>query len=140
MPDSTGPVTLSTGVAVTDDRPVQPRAEWLTECRQRFGDDPYLWAFECPNCGDVATGAEFRDALADSEVATSAVLGQHCIGRHLGALQVEAGRWDGRGCDWVAFGLLGTLGKGRLIDIDGRVVEAFNFAPDTNDPSGTSDG
>ena len=37
---------------------------------------------------------------------------------------------DGLGCDWAAYGLFGTLGKGRSVTTeDGNVVEVFDFAP-----------
>lgn len=81
---------------------------------ERFGTDPMAWAFKCPGCGDVATGQDFRDALdADprhnrdgSATTASDVIGQQCIGRFLGVLSTPATVWKGRGCDWVAFGLI----------------------------------
>ncbi|MBB0232555.1 VVA0879 family protein, partial [Streptomyces calidiresistens] len=39
------------------------QAELLAEARAAFGNDPLTWAFRCPNCGDVATGQDFRHAL-----------------------------------------------------------------------------
>lgn len=87
------------------------QAELVAEARDRFGDDPLDWAFRCPTCGDVATGRDFRQALADhprerdgKPTIASDVLAQECIGRTLGAL----GRDDytGRGCNWAAYGLI----------------------------------
>lgn len=80
--------------------------ELLAEAVARFGDDPMGFKFQCPNCDDVASLQEFRDAGADPGRA-----GQECIGRHLGALSRAAGsveayrRGGGRGCDWAAYGL-----------------------------------
>ena len=85
--------------------------ELRAELEERFGPDPMEWAFVCPHCGDVATGGDFRRAL-DSRgqvgESVSARLGQICIGRVLGILDLparEAHLWTGRGCDWTAFGL-----------------------------------
>lgn len=86
--------------------------EFLTLLRERFGDSPYDWAFVCPNCGDVATGGDFKAALEEypktnrsgNPVTASDILGQQCIGRTLGAL-TKSGKYTGRGCDWAAGGL-----------------------------------
>lgn len=104
----------------------------VAELRRRFGDDPSAWAFVCPRCGDVASAADFRDALEanprtnrDGTAKTSShLLGQECIGRTLGALSAD--NYDGRGCDWCAFGLLpGPL----AIEMpDGHVASSFNIA------------
>jgi hypothetical protein len=73
------------------------QAELAAEAQERFGDDPIAWAFECPSCGDVATLKDFRDAGPGASL-----VGQECIGRHLGALKKP---YSGRGCDWAAYGL-----------------------------------
>jgi hypothetical protein len=37
---------------------------------------------------------------------------------------------DGLGCDWAAYGLFQTLGKGRVVIAeDGSEVPVFDFAP-----------
>jgi hypothetical protein len=33
--------------------------------RQRFGPDPWTWAFQCPGCGHVATGRSFPPEHAE---------------------------------------------------------------------------
>lgn len=125
----TNTVHLGTGVTVTMDRPVQSQAEFVEEASRRFGDDPMGWAFVCPHCGDVATGQDFADALAGTDRPASRYLGRECIGRVLGALSAaRLEEWAGRGCDWAAYGLLGTLGKGQLVDTDAGVMDAFAFA------------
>ena len=111
-------------------------AELVAELKQRFGDNPMAWAFECPNCGDVATGQDFRDALAAHPrkhrvggvpIITSDILGIECIGRTLGALRQRAGDfWDGRGCDWAAYGLL--PGPWEIVKADGRSMYGFPIA------------
>lgn len=81
------------------------RADFEAEARGLFGADVMGWAFCCPNCGDIATPQDFADAGADPNLT-----GQECIGRHLGALKQPAGKRGknraGRGCDWVAYGLI----------------------------------
>lgn len=81
------------------------QAQLMDEAKQRFGDDPLKWAFECPHCGDVATLGDFQQLGVDPARA-----GQECIGRHLGALQRPPGtdpaEYASRGCDWVSYGLI----------------------------------
>lgn len=85
--------------------------ELWAEARAAFGEDPLNWAFVCPGCKDVATGADFRKALEDRPrqlpngnlAQHSDFLSQECIGRTLGALSKG---YNGRGCTWAAYGLL----------------------------------
>lgn len=113
------------------------QAELVAETTERFGADPIKWAFVCPTCGDVATGEDFRQVLADSprkhrsgaDVIASDVVGQECIGRSLGALEGPKEQWKGRGCDWVAYGLFG--GPWTIALPDGRSMHAFPLAPAT---------
>lgn len=106
--------------------------ELRAEAKRRFGDDPMNWAFVCPRCGDVATGADFREALAaaGSTRPASAALGQECIGRTIGALSRDRGgeKYEGRGCDWAAYGLVrGPV----IVTLDNRkTMGAFDFAPE----------
>lgn len=110
-------VKLSKGVTLTTDQPLLTHDEWLDEGRRRFGEDMAAWAFVCPNCGARSTVEDFAAVKAGTA-------GRECIGRHL----------DGRGCDWAAYGLLGTKGKGVLVEMpSGVIYEAFAFAE-------TSDG
>lgn len=108
------------------------QAELVAEARDRFGDDALKWAFECPSCKDVATGEDFRNALKEhprtgrdgEPLPASALLGQECIGRTLGAL--EEG-YTGRGCNWAAYGLF--PGPWEIVLPDGRSVHGFPLAP-----------
>lgn len=81
------------------------QAELVAEAEERFGKDWLDWAFTCPSCGDVATFRDFKQTGAGA-----ALCGQHCIGRHLGALNKHSNRpnrkKDRRGCDWTAYGLI----------------------------------
>lgn len=81
--------------------------ELQDECIKRFGPDPAKWAFRCPSCDDVAVAADFSPFTKSGF--GSELLGQECIGRHLGALsyktQEEWKASGGRGCDWAAYGL-----------------------------------
>lgn len=65
--------------------------------------------FVCPRCGREQTIREFKEHGIEPHHAY-----KDCIGRHV----------PGVGCDWASYGLLGTLGKGRLVD----GIEVFNFA------------
>ena len=113
--------------------------ELLALLTERFGPSHTNWAFQCPSCGDVATGADFQDALAENPiirqdgttVTASDIFGQHCIGRNLGALQGKAKDWKGRGCDWTAYGLfMGPV----TIDLgDGKKMHCFPLANPTPD-------
>ena len=96
--------------------------EWLSELKERFGDDLTKWAFVCPACGKVSTVQEFKDAGADPNDAY-----QTCIGRHIG-----------KGCNWAAFGLFKTLnGRDRqprtargdvIVTEDKKEVPVFSMA------------
>jgi hypothetical protein len=96
------------------------QAELVAEAKERFGDDPKAYAFLCPKCEDVATIADFID-VGEPDAA-----GQHCIGRNLGALKVLPDEWQGRGCDWTAYGLFG--GPWTVVMPDGREVHSFPLA------------
>ena len=103
--------------------------QFITTLTERFGESPAEWAFICPNCGDIATGMDFRTALAEhprGAVTASDVMGQQCIGRILGALSGPAGKWKGRGCDWAAGGLFcGPM----YVQVDDHYVPSFAIAP-----------
>jgi hypothetical protein len=51
-------------------------AEWRTEATRLFGQLPLQWKFQCPICGNVQTGAEFKARGAEPERAY-----RECIGR-----------------------------------------------------------
>lgn len=102
---------------------------------ERFGEDVYNWAFQCPSCKDVATAQDFVDALKDrpitredgSKMTASDILGKQCIGRNLGALEeADQSDWKGRGCDWAAYGLF--RGPVTVVMPDGKEVCSFPVA------------
>ena len=87
---------------------VLTQEELWAEARERFGQNSIDWAFQCPSCGDIATGVEMSKALAlcprkakhaDRDVRYEEVLGQECIGRILG-------KAADRGCRYAAFGFI----------------------------------
>jgi hypothetical protein len=101
----------------------QSLEEWRAEMKRRFPSRDEV-AFVCPACGHIATIKDHIDAGGDWNDAPQA-----CIGRTTG-LGTKNQKDEGNGCNWAAFGLLGTLGKGRKIEMpDGNVVEVFDFAP-----------
>lgn len=94
----------------------QSAEEWRDEAIQRFGSLLQA-AFVCPNCGRRNTVEEFREFEDKGAIPDTAA--KQCIGR----FDPE------RGCDWAAFGLFRTLGKGRRVTVEGGdVIEVFDFA------------
>ncbi len=100
------------------------QAELCEEMERRFGPIRSHWAFICPMCGDVANAQDFVAAGADPNR-----VGQECIGRSLGVLKRDQppGGYQGRGCDWCAYGLF----RGPLFVTmpDGREIASFRIAP-----------
>lgn len=98
----------------------QTQAEWEAEGERRFGPDKMKWRFVCAACGHEQCAEDFRqfkDRGAEPGHAYN-----RCIGRYDRSIA---------DCDWAAFGLLGTMGKGRIITSpDGDVSEIFDFAPE----------
>lgn len=103
----------------------QTLEEWLSEGKKRFGDDFTNWKFRCPACGHVASGQDFKKLGAKPND-----MYQICIGRANGkGTDGMKGKDEGNGCNWAAFGLFGTLDKGRIvITPEGKEVEVFDFA------------
>ncbi len=96
------------------------QTELLAEAKERFGDDVLNIAFQCPVCGDVAKIGDFKHEDRGRA-------GQECIGRSLGALLVRPpAKWEGRGCDWAAYGLFS--GPWTVVFPDGHEVSSFPLA------------
>lgn len=105
-------------------------ADWLSEARRLFGDDPKLWAFECPVCGNIQTLTQFNDIGVEPQYAY-----QECIGRHMKTRASNLGSTpakDGKKspCDYAAYGLFRAL-KGHLVipEGGGKSVAVLPFAP-----------
>lgn len=104
----------------------QTHDNWMKEARSRFGDDPMDFAFICPRCKRINKISEFKERGAKNADAAAV----ECIGRYAGVLNVKSNEdFVGPGCDWVAYGLFGTMGFGRTIIIGDKRVEVFDFAP-----------
>ncbi|SET95427.1 hypothetical protein SAMN05421676_11245 [Salinibacillus kushneri] len=97
--------------------------EWLEEGSKLFGENKLKWKFKCPACGHLASIEDFVEHDADPNDAY-----QKCIGRVNG--KGTKNQTDlGHGCNWAAYGLFGTLDKGRtVISEDGDEVSVFDFA------------
>lgn len=102
----------------------QTYEEWIAEGRELFGKDFIDWKFVCPACGRVSSGWDFKEAGGEPND-----MYQCCIGRLNGNMRPSSKALDGNGCDWCAFGLLKTLGKGRIVVKDDQEIEVFDFAP-----------
>ena len=100
----------------------QPLQEWLEEGKQKYGEDVKKWKFKCPACGHISSVQDFVDVGGDANNAY-----QNCIGRFNGKGK-GGGKDEGFGCDWAAYGLFGTLGKGRFVANEGKEIDVFDFA------------
>lgn len=96
--------------------------EWQEEGKRLFGDDILNWKFKCPMCGHVATVREFKDIGV--EKLESAY--QECIGRYKG--QGAPSKANGKGCNWVSYGLFGIPSGGVLVEVDNSISHIFDFA------------
>lgn len=136
-PDSVTPTAEDKAEQVERWRYTQ--AELIAMARERFGDNPREWAFQCPNCKDIATPADFLALNQDpdytsrfTEPTTGQECGQDCIGRYLGARDRAAKGTDGqghakRGCDWTAYGFF--PGPWIIEMPDRTQLKAFRLAP-----------
>jgi hypothetical protein len=136
---------------VKHDRPVFADVEaWRAEAVRRFGDDPLQWRFVCPSCGHVASCADFKELGVDPGRAPHECIGRALreIGRadetYTGPESVIVGHDDegeaiyesrgparkdsGKPCDWAAFGLFGTLGRGSVVARPEGETWVFDFA------------
>lgn len=86
--------------------------EWRAEGERLFGSNPYDLKFVCPKCGQVSSGNDFKELGVEDAVNAMYV---DCIGRHT----------KEKGCNWAAYGLFGTLGKG--IQVGEKEQEVFSF-------------
>lgn len=103
----------------------QTLKEWQNEAISKFGVNPDNWEFKCPACGHVSSVKDFKKLGDDGNAAY-----QECIGRHNGkGSDGLNGKDEGQGCNWAAYGLLGNLGKGRVvITPENKEIEIFDFA------------
>lgn len=123
---------LSGNRTMRTDRKPTPVDVWLHEGQHLFGPDVTAWRFKCPMCGKEYSVQEFIDAGGENGPNGAY---QECIGRYLGAGAPGSPDGNHNGCNWAAYGFFGTCGKGRLIQTDNGVVEAFHYAD-----GGVSDG
>lgn len=89
-------------------------AEWTAERERLFGFSPDSAKFVCPRCGNVASGADFKKLNVEDRANK---MYSNCLGRFS----------DGIDCDWAAYGLFGTMGKGIIVDAGDKEVEVFDF-------------
>lgn len=116
------------GATVCTTRKATPVSEWLAEAKGLFGPDVKKWRFTCPMCGITYSIEEFT--LAGGKDPNYAY--QECIGRYRHAGPPDDKNGNPCGCNWCAYGLLGTAGKGRVIEAeDGSHIEVFHFAAST---------
>lgn len=120
------------------------RDELWAEARARFGEDSLDWAFICPGCKDIATGADFQRVLEEhprqlpngNRAVYFDFLSQECIGRTLGALSKG---YTGRGCKWAAYGLFPGPWQVTFPGLD-KPRSCFALAPAPAMPVGSGGG
>lgn len=83
----------------------QTLEEWRNEAVERFGEQGRHWKFVCPKCSNVQTAKDFVEQTGMKPEDAVNLVYQDCIGRHV----------EGIGCNWAAYGLLGTFGNGRIV-------------------------
>ncbi len=87
--------------------------DWISQLKERFGNDPAKWAFKCVNCGNVQTAQDFIDNNVEEHKESVYF---NCIGRYV----------KGKGCDWTLGGLL-KMNKVSVMK-DALVVPVFEMA------------
>lgn len=102
--------------------------EWQAKGKELFGDNILNWAFICPACGKISTGFDFKNAGATQNDTYNSCIGRH-NGKGISGVSFKGGNPPENGCDWAAFGLFKTLGKGDVvISEDGSTIHIFKFA------------
>jgi hypothetical protein len=92
--------------------------EWRNEAIARFGEKASEWKFICSACEHIQSVGDFREKDLDPQKSYT-----NCMGRFDPTID----------CNWVSYGLLGSLDKGRIvITEDGEKSEIFDFAPISN--------
>lgn len=84
--------------------------EFAQMATARFGHEVIYWAYECPNCGDIARVRDFPPSKR-------MLAGIECIGRHV----------EGRGCKRTAYGMV--PGPWAVMLPDGTIADCFALAP-----------
>lgn len=95
----------------------QSLKDWIKEAEDKFvspGRGKGAVAFQCPRCKRIQTLKDFKDRGLNYNLAYL-----ECLGRYDKSI----------GCDWTAYGLLGTMGHGRIVIHDGGEMQVFDFAP-----------
>lgn len=98
--------------------------EWREKGETLFGKDFKTWQFVCPGCGNVASIQDFINLGQDEENACNHSYNE-CISRYTNAGSPQQNK---KPCNWAAYGLLGTLGKGIMIEVkEEKEIEIFDF-------------
>lgn len=112
--------------------------EWRAEATRTFGEDEGNWSFRCPICGHIQSAYSIIVAgYGDPNRAYKQCYGQGT--RDDKGLAEKQGKPKGAkaDCDWKAYGLFGTIGKGIKVTFpEGDTAETFAFAERTA-PTGT---
>lgn len=105
-----------------------PVAEWLSQARSLFGDDPKKWRFKCPVCGHSQTLADFEAIGAEPQSAYTECIGRYLLSRASGLGSKSADGGKKSPCDYAAFGLFRLSPAPEVVpDGGGKPVAVFAF-------------
>lgn len=109
-----------------DDR-VIPVADWLAEGLRLFGEFHSDWRFQCPVCGHIQTGGDFKALKLEPQKVY-----RECIGRHLPDSARNLGETAAKDgskspCDYAAYGLF-SFGRQIMPDGGTKPTTVFPFA------------
>lgn len=102
--------------------------EWLAKGAELFGTNILNWAFICPMCGKISTGKDFKDLGVDPNHIYNTCIGRY-NGKGISGLSFKGDTPPEFGCDWAAFGILKTFGRGDIVIKDDHEINVFKFAP-----------
>lgn len=95
--------------------------QFLSEAKEKFGEDPKNWLFICPVCKTIQGYYDFKKVgLEDDKILK--YIAFSCIGRFT----------DDKGCDWTLGGFL-QIHKLEVMDDEGEHHPRFEFAPVRNE-------
>jgi hypothetical protein len=86
---------------------------WISQLKEKYGEDKSKWSFKCPSCGHIQSMGDFEKIGVDPQNAYC-----NCIGRYKQGLG---------GCDWSINGLL-AINKTTVISQNLRPVKVFEIA------------
>ena len=106
--------------------------QWLERGKELYGEDYSNWKFKCPMCGHISSCKDFIDLGSDIDSAYVECIGR-INGKGVSGIKFKKGDDNSNGCDWAAYGFLGTLGNGIIVineKNNNKETDVFKFADD----------